>query len=59
MENVYYPPANRETAPSSFKARDAPEEAKAAGPEAAMDITVSDEPARESGLAGRWKQTKP
>ena len=58
MENVYYPLAIRETAPSSSEARDAPEEAEAIGPEAAMAITVSDEPARESGIAGRRKQTK-
>ena len=48
MENVYYPPAIRETAPSSSKARDALEEAEATRPEAALAITTPDEPAKES-----------
>ena len=48
MENVYYPPGIRETAPSSSEVRDAPEEAKAAGLRAILAITIPEEPARES-----------
>ena len=52
MENVYYPPAIRETAPSSSEAKDAPEEAEAeaeaAKPEAILAITAPNEPAKES-----------
>ena len=51
MENLYYPSAIRETAPSSSEAKDAPEEAEAAGPEATLAITAPDEPARESELS--------
>ena len=52
MENVYYPPAIWETAPSSFKAKGALKEAEAAEPEAALAIIAPDEPARESELSG-------
>ena len=52
VENVYYPPAIRETAPSSSEAKDAPEEAEANGIEATLAITAPDEPARESELSG-------
>ena len=48
MENVYYPPGIRETAPSSSEVRDAPEEAEAAGPGAVLAITAPKKPARES-----------
>ena len=51
MENLYYLSAIRETAPSSSEAKDAPEEAEAAGPEATLAITAPDEPARESELS--------
>ena len=51
MENLYYPSAIRETAPSSSEAKDAPEEAEAAGPEATLAIIAPDEPARESELS--------
>ena len=40
VENVYYPHAIKEAAPSSFEVRDAPEEAEAAGPRAVLAITV-------------------
>ena len=50
MENVYYPPAIREAAPSSFEGRDVPEEAEAAGPKAVVATIAPDEPARESEL---------
>ena len=52
MENVYYPPAIRETAPSSSEARGAPEEAEATRPEAALAINAPDEPARKSKPSG-------
>ena len=52
VENVYYPPTIRETAPSSSEARDAPEETEAAGPEAALAITAPDQPAMESEPSG-------
>ena len=55
VENVYYPPAIRETTPSNSEAKDAFEEAEAAGLEAALAITVFDEPARESELSGAAK----
>ena len=48
MDNVYYPPAIRETAPSSSEARDALKEAEATRPEAALAITALDEPSKES-----------
>ena len=52
VENVYYPPTIRETAPSSSEAKDAPEEAEANGIEATLAITAPDEPTRESELSG-------
>ena len=55
MENVYYPPAIRETTPSNSEAKDAFEEAEATGLEAVLAITVFDEPARESELSGAAK----
>ena len=51
VENLYYPSAIREVAPSSSKAKDAPEEAEVARPEAALTITALDEPAQESELS--------
>ena len=58
VENVYYPPAIRETTPSNSEAKVAFEEAEAAGLEAALAITVFDEPARESELSGAAKTNK-
>ena len=52
VENVYYPLAIREIAPSNSEARDVPEEAGAARPKAALAITGPDKPARESELSG-------
>ena len=52
VENVYYPPAIREAAPSSSEVKDAPEEAKAAGPGAVLAITAPKESARESEPSG-------
>ena len=52
VENVYYPPAIRETAPYSSEAKGAFMEAEAAEPEAALAIIAPDEPARESELFG-------
>ena len=51
VENVYYPPAIRETTPSNSEAKDAFEEAEAAGLEAVLAITIFDKPARESELS--------
>ena len=48
MENVYYPLAIRETAPSNFEVGDALEEAEATSPGAVLAITAPEEPARES-----------
>ena len=48
MENVYYPPAIRETAPSSFEAGGVPEEVEAAGTVAAAISTAPNEPTKES-----------
>ena len=48
VENVYYPPAIRETAPSSFETGGVPEEAEAAGTVVAVTTTTPDEPAKES-----------
>ena len=45
---MYYPPAIRDDAPPSFEVRDAQEEVEAAGPRAALAITSSKEPAKES-----------
>ena len=47
-KRVYYPPTIREDAPSNSEVKDAPEEVKAAGPRAALTITSSKEPAKES-----------
>ena len=52
VENVYYPLTIRETAPSSFKAKDALEKDEVARPEVALAITVPDELAKESELFG-------
>ena len=47
-EHVYYPPAIKEGAPSSSEARDALEEVEAAGLKAALAVTSSEEPTKES-----------
>ena len=55
---MYYPSTIREDAPSSSKARDAPEEVEAAGIGAVLAITSPEEPAKESeplGAAGADK----
>ena len=52
VENVYYPPAIRETAPFSSEVKVAPEEAETARPEAALAITTPNKPAKESELSG-------
>ena len=54
-EHMYYPPAIREDAPSSSEAEDAPEEIEAADPDAALAITSSKEPAKESDPSGAAK----
>ena len=51
-ERVYYPPAIREDATPSSKVRDALEEVEATGPGAALAITSSKEPAKESDPSG-------
>ena len=51
-ELVYYPSAIREDAPSNSEVRDAPEEVEAVGPDAALAITSSKEPAKESDPSG-------
>ena len=48
MEHVYYPPAIREAAPSNSEVRDTPEEAEATVSGAVLEITVLEEPAKES-----------
>ena len=58
VENVYYPPTIQETTLSSSEAKNAPEEAKAARPKAALAITGPDEPARESELSGAAKSNE-
>ena len=55
VENVYYLPTIQEATPSSSEAKDAPEEAEAAGPKATLAITALDKPARESELSGATK----
>ena len=50
VENVYYPSAIQETAPVSFEAKGALEEAETARPKVALAITTLDEPAEESEL---------
>ena len=57
MENVYYPPAIREIAAASSEAEVALEEAETARPEAALAITVPDEPTKESELSGTAEST--
>ena len=52
VEHVYYPPAIRKVAPSSFEVRDAPEEAEVAGSGAVLAITSPKEPAKESEPSG-------
>ena len=52
VEHVYYPSTIREDAPSSSKARDAPEEVEAAGIGAVLAITFPEEPAKESEPSG-------
>ena len=52
MENVYYPPAIRETAPSSFEVRGISEEVEAAGTVVVAATTAPDEPAKESEPSG-------
>ena len=49
---MYYPPAIREDAPPSSEVRDALEEVEVAGPKAALAITSSKEPAKESDPSG-------
>ena len=51
-ERVYYPPAIREDAPPSSEVGDAPEEIEVADPKAALAITSSKEPAKESDHSG-------
>ena len=51
-ERVYYPPTIREYAPSSSEVKDAPEEVEVAGPDSALAITSSKEPAKESDPSG-------
>ena len=46
---MYYPPAIREDATSSSEAKDAPGQTEATGPNSALAITSSKEPAEESG----------
>ena len=46
---MYYPPAIREDASSSSEAKDALGQTEATGPDAALAITSSKEPAEESG----------
>ena len=52
MENVYYPPAIRETAPSSSEAGGIFKEAEAVGTMVAAATTALDEPAKESEPSG-------
>ena len=52
VENVYYPPAIRETALVSSEAKSALEEAETARPEVALAITTPNEPAEEGELPG-------
>ena len=55
VENVYYPPAIRETAPASSEVEVAPEEAEATRSEAALAITAHNEPVEEGELPGATK----
>ena len=52
VENVYYPPAIKETTPSSSKVRGVPKGAKATRTVAAAATTAPDEPAKESKPSG-------
>ena len=52
VENVYYPPAIREIAPSSSEAGGVPEEAEVAGTVVAVATTAPDELAKESKPPG-------
>ena len=52
VENVYYLPAIRETAPSNFEAKDVPEEAEVVGLEVVMATTAPDELAKENKPSG-------
>ena len=52
VENVYYPSAIRETAPSSSEAGGVPEEAEATGTVVVVATTAPDEPAKESKPPG-------
>ncbi|XP_065637736.1 uncharacterized protein LOC136070972 [Quercus suber] len=56
VENVYYPPAIMESAPSSSETEVAPEEAKAAQLEAALAMTTPNKPTEE-GEFSRAKET--
>ena len=58
VENVYYPPAIKEAAPSNTEVRDAPEEAEATGPGAIFAIIVPKEPARESKPSGATESSE-
>ena len=49
---MYYPPAIREDASSNSEAKDALGQTEATGPDAALAITSSKEPAEESGSSG-------
>ena len=49
---MYYPPAIREDAPSSFEVKNAPEEVEAAGPGVVLAIASSEEPAKENEPSG-------
>ena len=51
-ERVYYPPTIREDAPPNSEVGDAPEKVEVADPEAALAITSSKEPAKESDHSG-------
>ena len=52
VENVYYPSAIQETAPVSFEAKGALEEAETARPEAALAVSTHDEPTEGGELPG-------
>ena len=52
VENVYYPPAIKETTPSSSEVRGVPKGAKATRTVAAAATTAPDEPAKESKPSG-------
>ena len=52
MENVYYPPAIKETAPTNSEAGGVPKEVEAAGTMVTAVSTAPDEPAKESEPSG-------